>query len=584
MFAIQIANILEVPMQIQHLFLRQGCYQFVIRVPRDLLGHFPQKTLWRSLKTKDLKAAKILVKAREHEAEKIFMQIRTGLLSDDQIKRLVAVFLHGELSSIESERSTAHSLRHSLTSVEANIDFLSEMYGGVACAMQKDLARGDLAYGRVIADAIIVKNNLALSLDSDDYHNLCREVMKSEIKRLSVESRRTSGEYDSETERAAFSQYPLPKKRTRLSELINAYSEDRIFKKKWSSPKTITDMQSSYSLLLRVKGDFFLDEASYDFAREFRTTLQLIPANSNKGRFQGKSVAEILTMSAVTPMSISNYNKNIRRMAELFNFAILRDLSPVKNCFTGLEVSDPVKDSDKRRQFTLEEIKKVLSYLLDLLERKLVTDVPQLAITIDYVWIFLFGLYTGCRSNELCQLTIDDLLEICGIPCIAIKHDPDSNKSTKNKESRRVIPIPQQLICLGFLDFVDKQGSNANGRLWKSLSLDSFGKWNKNFGRNINGYIDAALGEADRTLCYHSTRHNLGNELKKNKIDLQTIQDIKGHAGKSTEERFYQDAHIEDQLAAFSKLEYGLDLQQIKEKLARLEGLSKVTVPVSEQP
>ena len=257
-------------------------------------------------------------------------------------------------------------------------------------------------------------------------------------------------------------------------------------------------------------------------------------------------------------------------MSELFQFAYDKDLTTVKNYFKGLEVEDQVKDNEKRRPFTLQEIKTVLDYLLSQLEHKTRTKAQRFAITIDYIWIFLFGIYAGCRSNELCQLTTEDFIEFGGILCISIVYDPENHKTTKNLSSRRVIPVPQQMIDLGFLRFVELQKANRNGRLWKSVSMDSFGKWNRNVGRNINKYIDLALGWNDPTLVYHSTRHNLGNALDDNEVSIKTIQDIKGHTGSSTEERVYLKARVQKQFAAMSSIDYGLDLKKVKSRIEEL--------------
>lgn len=555
-------------MQIQHLFFRPSGYHYIIRIPQDILHHFPVRTIWRSLKTKDYKAARVLAKVREHETEKVFMQIRCGLLTNEQIKRLVADFLHGELSSTEKERSKGDSLRHTLTASDDNLDFLSGKYGDIAATVQKDLAKGDLTYGRIVADAIIAKNGLLLSSESEEYQTFCREVMKAEVQRLRIEAQRTIGEYDSETERSTMVLFPPKKKGLMLSELIQKYSQDRIDGEKWKAPKTIADMNSSYSLLLRVKGDFDIDTVTNEFAQDFRKVLKQLPANSSKGQFSDKTVAQILAMPNITPMSVSNLNKNLRRMSELFQYAFKQNLTQTRNYFEGLEIQEDMRENKKRRAFRTEEIVKVLNYLFELLELKKETCDSRLAITVDYVWIFLIGLYTGLRSNELCQMTPDDVFACEEIICFDVKHDVENNKSTKTVASQRVVPVPPQILELGFLRFVESQKGSVHPRLWKSASMDAFGKWNRSFGRNINKYIDEALGGQDRLICYHSTRHNVGGALRRAGADLKVIQDIKGHVGKSTEERFYQHKELQEEYEAMAQMNYGIDLEATKERLA----------------
>ena len=132
-------------MRIQHLFFRQNMYYYVARVPQDIAGYFPVKTVWRSLRTGCLKSAKTLLKALEYRAERIYMQMRSGMLTDEQIKQLVTEFLHGELNGAETERATGGNIRQMITASDQGIDFLSDIYSKVARAVRNDLARNDLA-------------------------------------------------------------------------------------------------------------------------------------------------------------------------------------------------------------------------------------------------------------------------------------------------------------------------------------------------------------------------------------------------------------------------------------------------------
>ena len=71
--------------------------------------------------------------------------MRSGMLTDEQIKQLVAEFLHGELNGAETERATGGNIRQMITASDQGIDFLSDIYSKVARAVRNDLARNDLA-------------------------------------------------------------------------------------------------------------------------------------------------------------------------------------------------------------------------------------------------------------------------------------------------------------------------------------------------------------------------------------------------------------------------------------------------------
>ena len=71
-------------------------------------------------------------------------------------------------------------------------------------------------------------------------------------------------------------------------------------------------------------------------------------------------------------------------------------------------------------------------------------------------WIPLLGLYTGAWLNEICQLDVADVLEIENVWCISINADGDPKKSVKNQYGCRDVPIHDNLVQLGFLDYVSQ--------------------------------------------------------------------------------------------------------------------------------
>lgn len=68
---------------------RQTNFYFRTRIPQDLQQHFPYLEIKRSLRTKDPKHAKILVKMWTSKAESVFMTLRTNILPPDQIQNYI---------------------------------------------------------------------------------------------------------------------------------------------------------------------------------------------------------------------------------------------------------------------------------------------------------------------------------------------------------------------------------------------------------------------------------------------------------------------------------------------------------------
>src|SRR5665648_315982 len=81
-------------MQSSCLLKRDGRYYFRIRVPLDLRRWFgPRGEIKISLKTNSYNDAKNLARVWIYRGERLFTQLRSAMLTDDQIKRLVADYL-----------------------------------------------------------------------------------------------------------------------------------------------------------------------------------------------------------------------------------------------------------------------------------------------------------------------------------------------------------------------------------------------------------------------------------------------------------------------------------------------------------
>jgi len=80
-----------------HLITYKGSYYFFIRVPQDLLPHIPSKFIKKSLKTKIESEAREQVVPLEHKVIKSFRLLRSGLLTDDQVTRLVCEMLPSKM-------------------------------------------------------------------------------------------------------------------------------------------------------------------------------------------------------------------------------------------------------------------------------------------------------------------------------------------------------------------------------------------------------------------------------------------------------------------------------------------------------
>jgi hypothetical protein len=145
----------------EHLQRRGLRLYFRIALPKDILRWFGgRRELRRSLRTGCYNHAKTLVAAETAKAERLFMQIRGGLMTADEIRRLVSAYFERTLEEAEDARADGLGVlkderedgTSSLTGLELHLEDLTE-----------DLARGETRSIAHVADAIL--EEIAIQLD-----------------------------------------------------------------------------------------------------------------------------------------------------------------------------------------------------------------------------------------------------------------------------------------------------------------------------------------------------------------------------------------------------------------------------------
>lgn len=101
----------------RYMVMRNKIYCFRQRVPKDLKHLFPVLTIIRSLKTRDVKAAKLLLHTVQGKLETVFALLRTGFLNDEQTRIVVDALLNDERKTHLTEAK----------SVKINVQLLSNV-------------------------------------------------------------------------------------------------------------------------------------------------------------------------------------------------------------------------------------------------------------------------------------------------------------------------------------------------------------------------------------------------------------------------------------------------------------------------
>ena len=136
------------------------------------------------------------------------------------------------------------------------------------------------------------------------------------------------------------------------------------------------------------------------------------------------------------------------------------------------------------------------------------------------------------RLGEICPLYIDNVRKIKKRWCIDIVQEEERpDKSIKTLSSRRIIPIHNTLIDLGFLDFLQilKKKHSKRERIFEELRYIG-GSYNKNVSKFWNVRYLPKLGLKTSKKNFHSLRHTVSDHLKQKGVEPHFVKELLGHS------------------------------------------------------
>lgn len=558
-----------------YLLRRNGYYYFRVCTPRDLLPVIKQREIKKSLKTRRLQHAKSLAKVWGFRVEKLFFMLRSGMLTDDQIRAIVNEFFHKTLKEAEENRAeTGFGMIHSVIcsgEPEDPIDQILEDYCYLASELRENLARNKLKDYMNSAYELFEEKGIVVEKGSREHKILCREYMKALIRALEVDEERVRGNYnnwyDRERSRRVVEAEPTSppvRKGKTLKELINLYLAEK--KPKWK-PETYDEYSRTFQMLLEYLGD--VDVTSIrgeDFVR-FRDFLMILPPNKAKVKaFKGRTLHEIEQMLREKPstkiMAEKTRNSLLERVTGLMQWA--EDMDHVrKNLAKRLAVRTKKRSArEDWKPYDKEDLGR-------LFQSPWYTE-PHELWEIPRRWIPVIALYTGMRLSEICQLFLSDLQQDgrAGVYYFNVEEyegedEERSRKRVKSSAGVRYVPIHPTLIELGLLKYVDRLRQAGEERLWPMLPTYEkrqyysfyFGKW---YQYNNKHFITT-----EKKKSFRSFRRTFRSELYRHGVSPQTANDIMGHKQGNIGEDRYSTPRIENAYEAILKLDYGLDFSTI---------------------
>lgn len=185
-------------------------------------------------------------------------------------------------------------------------------------------------------------------------------------------------------------------------------------------------------------------------------------------------------------------------------------------------------DTKKVRGYTLEERKAIL---LAARER---TGIIRWA-----PWVCMF---TGARIGEIAQASRDDLVQEEGVWGLRLHAEGEGEeRSLKNGQSERTVPLHPALIAEGFVAYV--QSIRAGETLWPEVAISMFGRRHDEGARKVRRWLREVVEITDPAVSpNHSWRHTFHTLARQAGIPPHIVNAITGHAGETAISAGYGDS------------------------------------------
>lgn len=524
-----------------NLHCRNGIYYIRVRVPKDLVPLLGKKEIKRSLKTSNKADAKALLGIEMLKVQQLFSKTlkqntpvkptqSAPRLSKMEIERAVLIWHQSEIDVTE-RRTDALRVSASCESIEDAKQTSREILASIA-------SESDYEYMPFVYPAIESAFSAAgLELPKDDESRLYAvnliqqsliEQSYNELERLGENTDRIPFSFFSKTNLIPHQQ----RAQAQISIMLKTLCEK--FNSAKSSDGVTPKSMASYRLTIDVANEVFgrdrnIETITSEDCRSYRNQLRKLPSNAKKKypRLTLLDAAKAHTDDS-TRLSISSVNRHLFNLSTIFKFAQQEgfiDKNPAAHIKQFHE-----KKKTARSPFSHQELATIFNAPLftgckddERGYSKRGNNHPRR----HRFWVPLIGLFTGMRLNEICQLLVDDIVEEAGLHLIRVEANEEMGNTLKTEQSKRDIPIHEELIRIGLLEHVTAIKKAGHKRLFPSITPSADGSYSSNFTKWFNKFLKSLKIKRDG-ICFHSFRHTFRDAMREANIEREIAAQLGG--------------------------------------------------------
>ena len=343
------------------------------------------------------------------------------------------------------------------------------------------------------------------------------------------------------------------------------------FERKRIEGKKIKEIESDKRIVeefIEIVGDIDFSTITKKEVSHYIDVQTKLPPNRKKSpKYRDLTIKEVmgLNLSQKEIQTPQNINKRITKLSVFGNWGVRQGLL-ITNPFSGMKFSVK-KQPHTRQPFTADELRKIFkpeTYLKWTIHFSHPYRKDRVSNHLPYYWVFLLGIFSGMRTNEMCQLRLIDIKKQKNIWFIFVEDTEETKVKTEN--AIRKVPLHPQLIDLGFIDYMTAQKKSKRGRLFWELSEDRDG-FASHVSRHYNQRFLPAVGVWKKyTKVLYCTRHTFINKLYSEMVDENVIKVLVGHEKEFTMKHYGGDPFTPERLLEeISKVSYsGINWKKLK--------------------
>ena len=532
-------------------------------IPKDLRGNFEGKDEFRlSLRYVINGDTKILCLKLKEITDKLFTEIREGMeyLSLDDIKEILRIEVRKQIkhtqhyylgTNVFDEEQTIQSLEI-VSSRETKMK--EELYGENIKEYEKELDKK--------LDGILSSLDIEIETNSINYKNLRRQFIQLYLLRFDWIRTliKETGKFDEDSfrrevdEKLGLSLFPdlqshIVKPKSIEVKYNSVGSNTPPLNQLQSTPiskgldlfmgekedirdKTEDEIRNSVKFLTECFGNIPIGDITKEKSNIIKSHIKNFPKNKTKNpKYRDKDFHSLMKMNIPQQdiIHLTTINKHLGHLSSFMIWCVNNGYCNT-NPFTGMKIKQKKSPRDERDRFTEQELKEMFSKQNYLHYTKVEKD------SYYRYWVPLIGVFTGMRENEICSLYLDNVREISGNQrskrwCFDILAEPNRpDKRLKTQSSRRIVPIHDTLLDLGFIDFINLlKKDTKRKRVFEEL-IYSEGTYIRSISRFFNNRYLPLLGIKTNKNGFHSFRHSVIDHLKQLGVEPHFINELVGHS------------------------------------------------------